>query len=222
MGNIFPDYVNITNVVFVPSAVTNTQELAVDNDLLNRVLRYNRRIFNETRVGWFITKPKIDNEVAILHKHLLPNLKSQTGNWAGPLILLVDPSLKTDKIELNGYVSQPNKMFRDCFAVFRPVKVHVDLFNEKLATAKLLYCVQNKTPEIQEEGEPQNTFEKAFDESKINIAKLKEVLGNMSEEEIAQAPELLKQVKSILALRMDYINDKKAENVDRFVEDNHH
>jgi len=87
MGDIFPDYVNITNVVFVPSAVTSTGEIAIDNELLNRILKYNRRIFNETRVGWFITKKNIDNEVAILHKHLLPNLKSQTGNWAGPLVL---------------------------------------------------------------------------------------------------------------------------------------
>lgn len=52
LGNIYPDYVKITNVVFVPSGVTATGEIAIDNELLNRLLEYNKKVFNETRVGW--------------------------------------------------------------------------------------------------------------------------------------------------------------------------
>merc|ERR1712151_988399 len=115
LGKIFPDYVLITNVVFFPCAYTQNGEIAFESDLLNRLLRYSSKIFsNETRVGWFITKDSIDSTVALMHKHLLPNLKSQTDSWAGPVILLVDPSLqKSEKIEIKGYVSQPNKLFRD-------------------------------------------------------------------------------------------------------------
>jgi len=132
----------------------------------------------------------------------------------------VDPSLDNDKINLSGYVSQANKMFRDCFAIFRPVKVQVDLFREKLSTGQLLYST-DPIKEAEDE-EPKSTFERAFDESKLNIEKLKEMIGKMSPEEMAMVPELVKQIKSLLALRFDYINDKNSENVDRFVEDNHH
>lgn len=82
----------------------------------------------------FITKTKIDSQVAVIHKHLLPNLKSQTNTWGGPVILLVDPTLNNDKINLLGYVSQANRMFRECFALFRPVKVDVELFDTSLST----------------------------------------------------------------------------------------
>jgi len=111
-------------------------------------------------------------------------------------------------------------MFRDCFAIFRPVKVQVDLFREKLSTGQLLYGTDPIAD--QEDDEPKSTFERAFDGSKLNIEKLKEVIGKMSPEEMAMVPELVKQIKSLLALRFDYINDKNKENVDRYVEDNHH
>merc|ERR1712151_1004114 len=143
LGKIYPDYVNITNVAFVPSTVSPSGEIGIDNDLLNKVLSYNNKIFDETRVGWFTTQSSIDSTTAIIHKHLLPSLKSQTSTWAGPLVLLVDPSLENEGISLKGFVSQPNKMFRDCFALFRPVKIVVDLFNEKLTTGQLLYKNQN-------------------------------------------------------------------------------
>merc|ERR1711976_786914 len=68
LGNIYPDYVKITNVAFVPSMVTATGEIAIDNELLNKLLEYNRRVFNETRVGWFVTKANIDLDVALIHK----------------------------------------------------------------------------------------------------------------------------------------------------------
>ena len=51
LGKIYPDYVNITNVVFVPSTVSPTGEIGIDSDLLNKVLSYNHKIFAESRVG---------------------------------------------------------------------------------------------------------------------------------------------------------------------------
>ena len=53
LGHIYPDYVKITNVVFVPSAQSQTGEIGIDNELLNKLLQYNGKVFNESRVGWF-------------------------------------------------------------------------------------------------------------------------------------------------------------------------
>jgi len=115
----------------------------------------------------------IDSTVAVLHKHLLPNLKSQTASWAGPLIMLVDPSLQTsDKVELKGYVSQQNKLFRECFALFQPVKIHVELFGEKLETAQLLYGVTNN--KVYDSAEKMTIFKNSFELAKNKISELQE------------------------------------------------
>merc|ERR1712151_1000179 len=127
-----------------PSVIVNILDVYYRNTTKDFILGVLLgKIFDETRVGWFITQSSIDSTTAIIHKHLLPSLKSQTNTWAGPLVLLVNPSLEDEGISLKGFVSQPNKMFRDCFALFRPVKIVVDLFNEKLTTGQLLYKNQN-------------------------------------------------------------------------------
>jgi len=221
LGKIYPDYVNITNVVFVPSAVSATGEISIDSDLLNKVLTYNHKIFAETRVGWFITKGSIDNTTAIIHKHLLPSLKSQTNTWAGPLVLLVDPTLENEGINLKGYVSQPNKMFRDCFALFRPVKVTVDLFNEKLTTGKLLYKTGSENASEVAKG---STFNHTLSKAKNNLQSLKESLSKMDEKELLEKnPDLVKDIKNLMAMRfMGDVNTFNNDNIDRFIEDNNH
>jgi len=221
LGKIYPDYVNITNVVFVPSTVSPTGEIGIDSDLLNKVLAYNDKIFNETRVGWFITKNSIDSTTAIIHKHLLPSLKSQTNTWAGPLVLLVDPSLEDEGISLKGFVSQPNKMFRDCFALFRPVKIIVDLFNEKLATGQLLYKIKNDTTSNESN---ETTFSQTLSKAKRNLESLQEHLSKMDEKELlVNHPDLIKEVKNLMAMRfMSDVNTFNTENIDRFIEDNNH
>ena len=45
LGSIYPDYVNVTNVVFVPSTVSPNGEIGIDSDLLNKVLAYYDKIF---------------------------------------------------------------------------------------------------------------------------------------------------------------------------------
>lgn len=221
MGNIYPDYVKITNVIFVPSGKTASGEIAIDNELLGKLLVYNSKVFNESRVGWFITKPQIDSDVAIIHKHLLPSLKSQTNNWAGPLILLIDPTLENDKINLNGYVSQPNKMFRECFAMFQPVKINVELFDESLATGQLLYGNTNKRM-YNETNEKGLTFSRALTNATAKLQELKEKLSKMTQEDILANPDLVRDLKSLLAARFSAVNDNNPKELDRFVEDNHH
>lgn len=223
LGHIYPDYVNITNAVFVPSGMTASGEIAIDNELLNRLLEYNGKIFNESRVGWFITKNTIDSEVAIIHKHLLPNLKSQTNNWAGPLILQVEPSLTNDKINLHGFVSQPNKMFRESFALFQPVKINVELFNESLATGQLLYGnLETKRTYNEAVENSYDTFQKTLKNSLGNMKDLLKNLEEMDEESLNKYPELIKDIKSLLCSRFSAVNYNNKEEIDRFVEDNQH
>lgn len=222
LGKIFPDYVLITNVVFVPWGYTQTGEIGIDNDLLNKLLRYKSKIFfGETRVGWFITKKTIDSTVAVLHKHLLPNLKSQTASWAGPVILLVDPSLEKEKIELSGYVSQQNKLFRECFAYFNPVKITVELFGEKLGTAQLLYG-NTSASRTYESSEKMAIFKNSFEIAKEKIQILQKTISEISGEEMKQYPDLVKEIKSLLSERFSIVNESNQQAIDRFVEDNHH
>lgn len=221
LGNIYPNYVKITNVVFVPSSIGQNQEIGVDNDYLNRLLHYNDKIFNESRVGWFITKNTIDTDVATLHKHLLPSLKTTTSTFAGPLIMLVDATLETEKIKLSGFISQPNKMFRECVALFQPIKVDVELFDADLSTGQLLYGNLDKSTHNKNKQRGL-TFNKSLEEAKENITTLKEKLSQMTPEQLSEYPELVREVKSLLASRFGIVNDNNSQAIDQFVEDNHH
>jgi hypothetical protein len=60
-------------------------------------------------------------------------LKTPTQHWSGPLIFLIDPSLRNNQIEYKGYVQVPNRLFKDTFAGFQPVSVDIELTNERFS-----------------------------------------------------------------------------------------
>jgi len=44
----------------------------------------------------------------------------------------------------------------------------------------------------------------------------------MSQEEIRNYPELVKEIKSLLSERFSVVNENNSEAIERFIEDNHH
>ena len=135
--------------------------------------------------------------------------------------MLVDASLEKSKIGLNGYVSQPNKMFRECFAVFQPVKVKIELFDESLSTGKLLYGNLDPTT-YNDSSEKRQTFERVLNNVQDNMRNLMHKFEDMNQKELDHYPDLVKNIKSLLASRFSSINDNNSKEIERFIEDNHH
>lgn len=129
-GKIYPDYVSITNMIFVPHSESRDGALEVATEPIQKILDLSAGLFNESKVGWFITSPEVDLNVLGLHKHMSKYIKSPTNAFSGPLCLLVDLTLKSGKIDVSGYTNLPNKFYKDSFAVFQPVSVSIDLPSE--------------------------------------------------------------------------------------------
>ena len=68
--------------------------------------------------------------------YFLKFLKSPTQHWSGPLVFLIDPSLRRNQIEYKGYVQISNKLYKDTFAGFQPVAIEIELMNERFASGK--------------------------------------------------------------------------------------
>ena len=67
-----------------------------------------------------------------------------------------------------------------------------------------------------------DTFQKTLENSLENMKKLLENLEGMDVEELSKYPELMKDIKSLLASRFSAVNYNNQEEIDRFVEDNQH
>lgn len=137
LGKTFPDYVSVTNVVFVSHSENEEGSLEIHLDPALKMLDYLSSIYNETRVGWFITQRTMDLKVAGLHKYFSKHLKSPTNTWAGPLCLLVDPSLETSNIQVKGYTSQPNKLYKEIFVPFQEASTIIEILPEDQATGSI-------------------------------------------------------------------------------------
>ena len=127
LGKTFPDYVSVTNMIFVSHSKKEDGSIDLMTEPAMKILEYMSHIYNETKVGWFITKKGMDREVAGIHKHMSSLLKSSTANWAGPLCLLIDASLDDGKIHTKGYTPQTNKLYRDLFVMFQPATVRIEM-----------------------------------------------------------------------------------------------
>jgi phosphoribulokinase len=51
LGTIYPDYVSVNNVIFVPCEKIDGEQ-QIFPEMLNKLLEHNSRIYNDTRVGW--------------------------------------------------------------------------------------------------------------------------------------------------------------------------
>ncbi len=129
LGKTYPDYVNVTNTIFVPFTKTDDGGIEYDMEKATRMLEFQSNIYNETKVGWFITKPNIDLEVAALHKNFGKVLKSPTNTW-NPLCLLIDTTLQNGKINFSGYISQPNRLYKEIFVPFQQVTTALEILPE--------------------------------------------------------------------------------------------
>lgn len=135
LGTIYPDFVSVTNVMLIPFEKKDG-ESSIQTDTMNKLLEYNSKIYHDTKVGWFITKSEIDIFVGGFHNFFSKILKSSTTNWSGPLILLVDPTLKKkEEIDLKGYTFIHNRVFKDEFAAFQPVEVDIEVMEEKFSSS---------------------------------------------------------------------------------------
>lgn len=138
MGKTFPDYVSITNMIFVSHNKKEDGSIDIMLEPALKILEYTDQIYNESKVGWFITKKAMDREVAGIHKHVSSHLKSSTHNWAGPLCLLIDADLETDgKIHTRGYTPQTNKLYRDIFVMFQPATIRIEMEPEDTTAGML-------------------------------------------------------------------------------------
>lgn len=136
LGKTFPDYVSVTNMIFVSHSKKEDGSIDLMTEPAMKILDYMSLIYNETKVGWFITKPSMDREVAGIHKHMASLLKSSTANWAGPLCLLIDASLKDGRIHTKGYTPQTNKLYRDLFVMFQPATIRIEMPAEDVSASK--------------------------------------------------------------------------------------
>lgn len=114
-------------------------------------------------------------------------------------------------------------MFRESFALFQPVKINVELFNESLATGQLLYGnLETKRTYNEAVENSYDTFQKTLKNSLGNMKDLLKNLEEMDEESLNKYPELIKDIKSLLCSRFSAVNYNNKEEIDRFVEDNQH
>jgi len=221
LGKTYPDYVSVSNMIFVAHSTKEDDSIEIQIDPALKILDYTASLFNESKVGWFCTKPQMDRKVAGVHRLMAKHLKSPTSAWAGPLCLLIDCSLTSGKIQMTGFTSQVNKMYKDLFVGFQPANVQIEMLPEdNPAVNSLLYDGLDPERTFNDPKDKENDFEDYVGSMIKKIEALRKLIAEADEEVLQKNPEIVRKIQGLLSLRMAANTPEEKAMAQRFKEHN--